>query len=98
MVSESIRPFVIPVTIMAPKSGGRGVFEAPIDLGCTSCLLSLSATTNLGIRARKLAKAMRFKQMDGSVLGGGVPGHPDYGAVEARDGPTVGNDSLYHCT
>lgn len=40
MVSETIHPFIIPVTITGPQSGRHGEYGALIDSGYTRCLIS----------------------------------------------------------
>lgn len=63
MVSATIRPFMVMVSLTALRLGVRGMFEALIDSRCTWCLISLSAVTELEVRTWRLAKPLWFKQV-----------------------------------
>lgn len=70
MVSNPVRPFVIPVVIQNTRSGVGDEQSALIDSGCTQCLIRQSVVDNLAIWVRTLQTPIRFEQMDGSILGG----------------------------
>lgn len=70
MVSEPIKPLAIQMEIIASRSGAKTVVKALIDSGCTKCMASLQTVQKLGLWVRKLCQSMRFKQVDGSIMGG----------------------------
>lgn len=71
MVSNPIRPFIIPVTLKKPDGDRGGVYGALIDSGCTRCLINHRVVIDLGLRVVRLHKPIRFEQVDGTILGGG---------------------------
>ncbi|XP_039215403.1 uncharacterized protein LOC120315311 [Crotalus tigris] len=70
MVSEPIRPFVLPIVLTSPATGVRRACQALIDTGCTRCLISRKVAVESGFRIYKLTQPIRFEQVDGSLLGG----------------------------
>lgn len=70
MVSDPVRPFIIPVVIRNTHMGEGSNQGALIDSGCTRCLIQRSVVTALAIRVVALRTPIQFEQMDGSVLGG----------------------------
>ncbi|KAK9401814.1 hypothetical protein NXF25_010170 [Crotalus adamanteus] len=70
MVSEPIRPFVLPIVLTSPVTGVQRACQALIDTGCTRCLISRKVAVESGFRIYKLTQPIGFEQVDGSLLGG----------------------------
>lgn len=70
MVSNPVKPFVIPVVIRNTHTGVGSNQGALIDSGCTQCLIHRSVVDELAIWVVALRTPIRFEQMDGTMLGG----------------------------
>lgn len=64
MVSNPVQPFIIPVTIRRPHTGNGVRYGALIDSGCTQCLINQKVVRELGIGECRMAKPIRFEQVD----------------------------------
>lgn len=75
MVSKPVQPFIIPVVIHNTDTGVSSNQGALIDSGFTRCLIRRSVVDELSIRVVALNMPIRFKQMDGSIMGGAPASH-----------------------
>lgn len=73
MVSEPIRPLVIPIVLTGLPTGHHGEYRALLDSVCTRCLITKAVVTEVGIRVKQMASPVWFEQVDGSLLGRGAP-------------------------
>ncbi|XP_042299927.1 uncharacterized protein LOC121917880, partial [Sceloporus undulatus] len=73
VVSGGVPIYFLEVKLGHKRKGTMGTLLAALDSGCTRCLMSPKTVQEWGINQEPLPEEIPFMQMDGSIMGGGVP-------------------------
>lgn len=68
MVNEPVRPFIVKMRIIVPKTGAQGEVVVIIDTDFTHCLINLPTVLKLGIQTKKITPPIHFEQVEESLI------------------------------